>query len=102
MRGLIKTLKSMKFKIVEHKLLEHHQYDIAQEYINYRTQRDFARNKATDINFTIQNYWLRIKPLSMKMPIRIAKCLTHNGLNAGTVAKAMGLRCCHLRLLMRI
>lgn len=32
--------------IVEHTLLAHHQYEIAQAYISYRTQKDFARNQA--------------------------------------------------------
>ena len=39
--------------IVEHELLEANEYAIAQEYINYRTKRDFERSQATDINFTI-------------------------------------------------
>lgn len=39
--------------IVEHTLLENHEYELAQEYINYRTQRDFKRSQATDINFSI-------------------------------------------------
>ena len=39
--------------IVEHELLAANEYAIAQEYINYRTKRDFARSQATDINFTI-------------------------------------------------
>mgnify|MGYP002226751937 FL=1 len=37
--------------IVEHELLEANEYAIAQEYINYRTKRDFERSQATDINF---------------------------------------------------
>ena len=39
--------------IVEHELLEANEIAIAQEYINYRTKRDFERSQATDINFTI-------------------------------------------------
>ncbi len=39
--------------IVEHELLEAKEYAIAEEYITYRTQRDFERSKATDINFSI-------------------------------------------------
>ena len=39
--------------IVEHELLNANEYAIAESYITYRTQRDFARSKATDINFTI-------------------------------------------------
>ncbi|MCZ1211903.1 anaerobic ribonucleoside-triphosphate reductase, partial [Enterococcus faecium] len=40
--------------IVEHILLEKNEYELAEEYINYRTKRDFARSKATDINFSIE------------------------------------------------
>lgn len=40
--------------IVEHVLLEKNEYELAEEYINYRTKRDFARIKATDINFSIK------------------------------------------------
>ena len=39
--------------IVEHELLEAKEYALAEEYITYRTQRDFERSKATDINFSI-------------------------------------------------
>ena len=39
--------------IVEHELLQANEYAIANEYIHYRTKRDFERAKATDINFTI-------------------------------------------------
>lgn len=42
--------------IVEHELLAANEYAIAKEYINYRTQRDFARSQATDINFSIDKY----------------------------------------------
>ena len=39
--------------VVEHELLEAKRYALAEEYITYRTQRDFERSKATDINFSI-------------------------------------------------
>src|SRR5699024_6953478 len=40
--------------IVEHILLENSEYALAEQYIHYRTRRDFERSKATDINFTIE------------------------------------------------
>ncbi len=42
----------------------------------HRTQRDFERSKASDINFMIGT---RTKRLSMKMPIRTAMSLIRNG-----------------------
>lgn len=79
--------------IVEHKLLEHHQYDIAQEYINYRTQRDFARNKATDINFTIQKLLAKDQTVVNENANKDSQVFnTQRDLTAGTVAKAMGLK----------
>lgn len=79
--------------IVEHKLLEHHQYDIAQEYINYRTQRDFARNKATDINFTIQKLLKKDQTVVNENANKDSHVFnTQRDLTAGTVAKAMGLK----------
>ena len=42
--------------IVEYELLNAKEYAIAENYITYRTQRDFERSKATDINFTTVSY----------------------------------------------
>ncbi|WP_246803104.1 ATP cone domain-containing protein, partial [Cellulomonas hominis] len=39
--------------VVEHTLLESHQYDVARVYIDYRVQRDMARSKALDVNHSI-------------------------------------------------
>ncbi|MGO1204052.1 ATP cone domain-containing protein, partial [Cellulosimicrobium funkei] len=39
--------------VVEHVLLESHEYDVARAYIDYRVQRDFARSRATDLNHSI-------------------------------------------------
>ena len=79
--------------IVEHTLLEHHQYDFAQEYINYRTQRDFSRNKATDINFTIQKLLKKDQTVVNENANKDSQVFnTQRDLTAGTVAKAMGLK----------
>src|SRR5699024_6728453 len=39
--------------VVEHVLLDSKEYEVAEAYISYRTQRDFARSKATDIDHSI-------------------------------------------------
>lgn len=79
--------------IVEHILLGEHQYDLAQEYINYRTHRDFARNQATDINFTIQKLMQKDATIVHENANKDSKVFnTQRDLTAGTVAKAMGLK----------
>src|SRR5574337_1033917 len=40
--------------IVDQELLESGETALAEEYISYRANRDLARTKATDINFTIE------------------------------------------------
>jgi len=62
--------------IVEHTLLQYHEYELAEEYIHYRTRRDFQRSQATDINFTIEK--LMNKQSSMKMPTKTAMYLIPN------------------------
>ena len=62
--------------IVEHELLEAKEYALAEEYITYRTQRDFERSKATDIKFLASiNFSTKTRPLSMKMLIKTAMSL---------------------------
>ncbi|QAA23859.1 anaerobic ribonucleoside-triphosphate reductase [Sporolactobacillus terrae] len=79
--------------IVEQTLLTHHQYDIAQEYINYRTERDFARNKATDINFTIRKLLHKDQSIVNENANKDSQVFnTQRDLTAGTVAKAIGLK----------
>ncbi|MFT8311406.1 MAG: anaerobic ribonucleoside-triphosphate reductase [Sporolactobacillus sp.] len=79
--------------IVEQTLLTHHQYDIAQEYINYRTQRDFSRNQATDINFTIRKLLHKDKTIVNENANKDSHVFnTQRDLTAGTVAKAIGLK----------
>ncbi|WP_125980411.1 anaerobic ribonucleoside-triphosphate reductase [Loigolactobacillus iwatensis] len=79
--------------IVEQTLLNHHQYDIAQEYINYRTKRDFSRNQATDINFTIKKLLNKDRNVINENANKDSEVFnTQRDLTAGTVAKAIGLK----------
>lgn len=79
--------------IVEHTLLAEHQYELAEEYINYRTQRDFARNQATDINFTIQKLLQKDATVVHENANKDSNVFnTQRDLTAGTVAKAEGLK----------
>ncbi|MFD1672454.1 anaerobic ribonucleoside-triphosphate reductase [Agrilactobacillus yilanensis] len=79
--------------IVEHKLLENHQYDWAKDYINYRTQKDFERNQATDINFTIQKLLHKDATVVNENANKDSEVFnTQRDLTAGTVAKAIGLK----------
>lgn len=57
--------------VVEQELLKAHLYELAERYIQYRTQRDFRRHQATDINFEIHKLLSMISRLSMKMPIKM-------------------------------
>ena len=68
--------------IVEHMLLEKNEYELAEAYISYRTQRDFARSRATDINFTIGKLINKDRPWSTKTPIKIAMSNTQRDLTA--------------------
>ena len=79
--------------IVEHTMLDHHLYQIAQDYINYRTERDFERSQATDINFTIQKLLKHDATVVNENANKDSKVFnTQRDLTAGTVAKAMGLK----------
>ncbi len=79
--------------IVEHTLLAHHQYEIAQAYISYRTQKDFARNQATDINFTINKLLNKDESVVNENANKDSNVFnTQRDLTAGTVAKAIGLK----------
>ena len=59
--------------IVEHELLEAKEYALAEEYITYRTQRDFERQISTlaSINFSTKT-----RQLSMKMRTKTVMFLT--------------------------
>ncbi|MCD2255470.1 anaerobic ribonucleoside-triphosphate reductase [Agrilactobacillus fermenti] len=79
--------------VVEHKLLENHKYDWAKSYINYRTQKDFERNQATDINFTIQKLLHKDATVVNENANKDSEVFnTQRDLTAGTVAKAIGLK----------
>ncbi|AYW48159.1 anaerobic ribonucleoside-triphosphate reductase [Tetragenococcus osmophilus] len=79
--------------IVEHTLLENHEYELAQEYINYRTQRDFKRSQATDINFSIDRLMDKEQTLVNENANKDSDVFnTQRDLTAGIVGKSMGLK----------
>lgn len=79
--------------IVEHKLLEANEYAIAQEYINYRTKRDFARSQATDINFTIDKLLKKDQTVVNENANKDSEVFnTQRDLTAGIVGKSIGLK----------
>ncbi|MGM0213601.1 anaerobic ribonucleoside-triphosphate reductase [Enterococcus sp. AZ109] len=79
--------------IVEHILLESNEYELAEEYINYRTQRDFARSKATDINFTIGKLINKDQSVVNENANKDSDVFnTQRDLTAGIVGKSIGLK----------
>ncbi|MCO4474886.1 anaerobic ribonucleoside-triphosphate reductase [Streptococcus infantarius subsp. infantarius] len=79
--------------IVEHELLEANEYAIAQEYINYRTKRDFARSQATDINFTIDKLLKKDQTVVNENANKNSEVFnTQRDLTAGIVGKSIGLK----------
>lgn len=79
--------------IVEHELLNANEYAIAQEYINYRTQRDFARSQATDINFTINKLVNKDQAVVHENANKDSDLYnTQRDLTAGIVGKSIGLK----------
>ncbi len=79
--------------IVEHTLLENHEYELAQEYINYRTQRDFKRSQATDINFSIDQLMDKEQTVVNENANKDSDVFnTQRDLTAGIVGKSMGLK----------
>lgn len=79
--------------IVEHELLEANEYAIAQEYINYRTKRDFARSQATDINFTIDKLLNKDQTVVNENANKDSEVFnTQRDLTAGIVGKSIGLK----------
>ena len=80
--------------IVEHELLEANEYAIAQEYINYRTKRDFERSQATDINFTINKLVNKDQAVVHENANKDSDLYnTQRDLTAGIVGKSIGLKC---------
>ncbi|MEG2645143.1 MAG: anaerobic ribonucleoside-triphosphate reductase, partial [Enterococcus sp.] len=79
--------------IVEHILLEHNEYELAEEYINYRTHRDFQRSKATDINFTIGKLINKDQSVVNENANKDSDVFnTQRDLTAGIVGKSIGLK----------
>ena len=79
--------------IVEHELLESKEYALAEEYITYRTQRDFERSKATDINFSIHKLLNKDQTVVNENANKDSDVFnTQRDLTAGIVGKSIGLQ----------
>lgn len=79
--------------VVEHVLLDSKEYDVAEAYIAYRTQRDFARRRATDIDHSIVKLIGKDSTVVNENANKDADVFnTQRDLTAGTVGKAIGLR----------
>ncbi|MDD6461721.1 MAG: ATP cone domain-containing protein, partial [Bifidobacteriaceae bacterium] len=49
--------------LVEHELINEHEYDVARAYTSYRLNRDIERSKATDINEAVKRLTSRDESL---------------------------------------
>lgn len=79
--------------IVEHELLQANEYDLAEEYIHYRTQRDFDRAQATDINFSIGKLINKDSAVVNENANKDSDVFnTQRDLTAGIVGKSIGLK----------
>ena len=79
--------------IVEHTLLSNHEYALAEEYIHYRTQRDFERSKATDINVSIGKLINKDQTVVNENANKDSDVFnTQRDLTAGIVGKSIGLK----------
>ena len=79
--------------IVEHELLNANEYAIAKAYISYRTQRDFDRSQATDINFTIDKLLNKDQTVVNENTNKDSDVFnTQRDLTAGIVGKSIGLK----------
>ncbi|MBM7636992.1 anaerobic ribonucleoside-triphosphate reductase [Streptococcus saliviloxodontae] len=79
--------------IVEHELLESDEVTLAQEYINYRTKRDFERRQAMDINVTIDQLLHKDQTLVHENANKDSNVFnTQRDLTAGIVGKSIGLK----------
>ncbi len=66
---------------------------MAEEYINYRTHRDFERSKATDINFTINKLMNKDQSVVNENANKDSNVFnTQRDLTAGIVGKSIGLK----------
>ena len=79
--------------VVEHVLLDSHEYAVAEAYISYRIQRDFARTKATDINHSIVKLIDKDQSIVNENANKDSDVFnTQRDLTAGAVGKAIGLK----------
>ncbi|WHK93989.1 anaerobic ribonucleoside-triphosphate reductase [Enterococcus faecalis] len=79
--------------IVEHTLLSNNEYTLAEEYIHYRTQRDFERSKATDINVSIGKLINKDQTVVNENANKDSDVFnTQRDLTAGIVGKSIGLK----------
>ncbi|HFU3984879.1 TPA: anaerobic ribonucleoside-triphosphate reductase [Streptococcus suis] len=79
--------------IVEQELLKAYLYELAERYIQYRTQRDFRRHQATDINFEIHKLLSKDQALVNENANKDADVFnTQRDLTAGIVGKSIGLK----------
>ncbi|OSM18790.1 anaerobic ribonucleoside-triphosphate reductase [Enterococcus faecalis] len=82
--------------IVEHTLLSNNEYALAEEYIHYRTQRDFERSKATDINVSIGKLINKDQTVVNENANKDSDVFnTQRDLTAGIVGKSIGLKMLH-------
>ncbi|HEY0186295.1 MAG TPA: anaerobic ribonucleoside-triphosphate reductase [Cellulomonas sp.] len=79
--------------VVEHVLLDSHEYAVAEAYIGYRVQRDFSRSKATDINHSIVRLIGKDETVVNENANKDSDVFnTQRDLTAGAVGKAIGLK----------
>ena len=79
--------------IVEHTLLSNNEYALAEEYIHYRTQRDFERSKATDINVSIGKLINKDQTVVNENANKDSDVFnTQRDLTTGIVGKSIGLK----------
>ena len=79
--------------VVEQTLLEAHEYEVAQTYIDYRVRRDLARSKALDINHSIGALIDKESSVVNENANKDSDVFnTQRDLTAGAVGKAIGLR----------
>jgi len=75
------------------KVMDAKEYALAEEYITYRTQRDFERSKATDINFSIHKLLNKDQAVVNENANKDSDVFnTQRDLTAGIVGKSIGLQ----------
>ena len=93
MTASLKISKYMKSKHSRARVARSNEYAIAQEYINYRTKRDFERSQATDINFTINKLVNKDQAVVHENANKDSDLYnTQRDLTAGIVGKSIGLK----------